>query len=143
MLLIVLAYAARNKLVIMGEIRYHVREKSIILSERILVSIPSCHRFPRTPGQASAWPGWTVTRNGSPWLDRAREHEEPPEPEEWYEDYAPLTPGELAEIEDAAADDLLAVAAAASGRGAARASQARRGSSPASPPARRPRSARG
>ena len=49
------------------------------------------------------------------WLDRAREHDEPPEPEE-YEDYAPLTPDELAEIEDAAADDLLAVAAAASGR---------------------------
>ena len=35
------------------------------------------------------------------WLDRAREHDEPPEPEE-YEDYAPLTPDELAEIEDAA-----------------------------------------
>ena len=49
------------------------------------------------------------------WLDRAREHDEPPEPEE-FEDYAPLTPDELAEIEDAATDDLLAVAAAASGR---------------------------
>jgi Domain of unknown function (DUF222) len=49
------------------------------------------------------------------WLDLAREHEEPPGPEE-YEDHAPLTPDELAEIEDAAADDLLAVAAAASGR---------------------------
>jgi Domain of unknown function (DUF222) len=49
------------------------------------------------------------------WLDRAREHDEPPEPEE-YEDHAPLTPDELAEIEDAATDDLLAVAAAASGR---------------------------
>ena len=31
------------------------------------------------------------------WLDRAREHDDPPEPEE-DEDYAPLTPGELAEI---------------------------------------------
>ena len=49
------------------------------------------------------------------WLDRAREHDEPPLEEE-YGDYAPLTPDELAEIEDAAADDLLAVAAAASGR---------------------------
>ena len=49
------------------------------------------------------------------WLDRAREHDEPPLEEE-YEDYAPLTPDELAEIEDAAADELLAVAAAASGR---------------------------
>ena len=49
------------------------------------------------------------------WLDRAREHDEPPEPDE-YEDYAPLTPDELAEIEDAATDELLAVTAAASGR---------------------------
>ena len=49
------------------------------------------------------------------WLDRAREHDEPPEPEE-YEDHAPLTPDELAEIEDAAADDLLAVGAASTGR---------------------------
>jgi hypothetical protein len=49
------------------------------------------------------------------WLDRAREHDEPPEPDEC-EEYAPLTLDELAEIEDAAADDLLAVAAAASGR---------------------------
>ena len=49
------------------------------------------------------------------WLDRAREHDEPPREEE-YGDYAPLTPDELAEIEDAATDDLLAVAAAASGR---------------------------
>jgi hypothetical protein len=49
------------------------------------------------------------------WLDRAREHDEPPEPDE-YEDHAPLTPDELAEIEDAAADDLLAVGAASTGR---------------------------
>ena len=51
------------------------------------------------------------------WLDRAREHDEPPESgQEEYEDYAPLTPGELAGIEDAAADELLAVEAATSGR---------------------------
>jgi hypothetical protein len=49
------------------------------------------------------------------WLDRAREHDEPPEPE-GYEDYAPLTEEELAEIEDAAADELLAVEAASTGR---------------------------
>ncbi len=49
------------------------------------------------------------------WLDRAREHDEPPLEEE-YEDHAPLTAHELAEIEDAAGDELLAVAAAASGR---------------------------
>ncbi|HMH37611.1 MAG TPA: hypothetical protein VK584_11815, partial [Streptosporangiaceae bacterium] len=49
------------------------------------------------------------------WLDRAREHDEPPEEEE-YEDHAPLTLDELAEIEDATADDLLAVEAATTGR---------------------------
>ena len=49
------------------------------------------------------------------WLDRAREHDEPPL-EEGYEDYAPLTEQELAEIRDAAADELLAVEAASTGR---------------------------
>jgi len=51
------------------------------------------------------------------WLDRARDHDEPPEPvEEEYEDVEPLTPEELAEIREAAADELLAVRAATSGR---------------------------
>ena len=70
---------------------------------------------PADPGWAEdlAWLDRDPERES--WLDRAREHEEPPEPEE-YEDYAPLTSDELAEIDDAAADDLLAVAAAASGR---------------------------
>ena len=50
----------------------------------------------------------------------AGEHDEPPEPED-YEDYAPLTEEELtaeelAEIGDAAADELLAVEAASTGR---------------------------
>ena len=49
------------------------------------------------------------------WLDRAREHDDPPEPEE-SGGFPGLTPDELAEIEDAAADELLAVEAAASGR---------------------------
>ena len=49
------------------------------------------------------------------WLDRVCEADEPPGPEE-YEDVAPLTPGELAEVRQAAADDLLAVEAAAAGR---------------------------
>ena len=50
------------------------------------------------------------------WLDRVCEHDEPPEPEE-YEDFAPLTAEELAEIRAAAAaDELLAVEAAAAGR---------------------------
>ena len=51
------------------------------------------------------------------WLDRAREHDEPPESgEEEYEGYAPLTEQELTEISEAAADDLLAVEAASTGR---------------------------
>ena len=49
------------------------------------------------------------------WLDRVCEHDEPPEPEE-YEDFAPLTAEELAEIRQAAADELLAVEAATAGR---------------------------
>src|SRR6476660_10021659 len=49
------------------------------------------------------------------WLDRAREHDEPPLDEE-YEDHEPLTEEELAEIGEAAADELLAVGAATTGR---------------------------
>src|SRR5438067_10570613 len=49
------------------------------------------------------------------WLDRAREHDDPPREEE-FEDYEPLSAEELAEIEDAAADELLAVEAATTGR---------------------------
>jgi Domain of unknown function (DUF222) len=54
------------------------------------------------------------------WLDRAREHDEPPQEEE-YGDFDPLTAEEftaeeLAEIREAAADELLAVEAASSGR---------------------------
>jgi hypothetical protein len=49
------------------------------------------------------------------WLDRVCEADEPPEPEE-YEDFDPLTPEELAEVRQAAADDLLAVTAATTGR---------------------------
>jgi hypothetical protein len=49
------------------------------------------------------------------WLDRAREHDEPPLEEE-YADHEPLTEEELAEIREAAADELLAVEAATTGR---------------------------
>src|SRR5207344_596857 len=49
------------------------------------------------------------------WLDRAREHDDPPGDEE-FEDFEPPTPGELAEIREAAADELLAVEAATTGR---------------------------
>jgi hypothetical protein len=49
-------------------------------------------------------------------LDRLCEQDEPPEEEEECEDDAPLTAEELAEVRQAAADDLLAVQAAAAGR---------------------------
>src|SRR5215472_4356076 len=48
-------------------------------------------------------------------LDRVCEHDEPPQTEE-YEDVDPLTAEELAEVRRAAADDLLAVQAATTGR---------------------------
>ena len=73
------------------------------------------HRVPRTPGGTTISPGWTATRNGSAgWTGPASTTSRPSRKE--YEDYAPLTAEELAEIGDAAADELLAVAAAASGR---------------------------
>ena len=49
------------------------------------------------------------------WLDWVCEHDEPPG-EEDDEDFAPLTPEELAEIREATADELLAVEAASAGR---------------------------
>src|SRR5580765_5323160 len=50
------------------------------------------------------------------WLARAREHDEPPGEDEEFEDFAPLTAEELAEIDEAAADELLAAKAASTGR---------------------------
>ena len=49
-------------------------------------------------------------------LDRLCQQDEPPGDDEEYEDFAPLTPEELAEVRRAAADDLLAVKAATTGR---------------------------
>jgi hypothetical protein len=49
------------------------------------------------------------------WLDLARKYDDPPEPEE-SGGFPGLTPDEVAEIEDAAADELLAVEAATTGR---------------------------
>src|SRR6478736_10091116 len=76
--------------------------------------------MPASP--ASADPGWDedlawLDRDPERecWLDRAREHDDPPEPEE-SGGFPGLTPDEVAEIEDAAADELLAVEAATSGR---------------------------
>src|SRR6476646_5412119 len=48
-------------------------------------------------------------------LDRVCEHDEPPGPDE-FEDVEPFTAEELAEIREAAADELLAVEAATAGR---------------------------
>jgi hypothetical protein len=60
-------------------------------------------RDPMTAGECEAW------------LDWACEHDEPPGEEEDQE-YVPLTTEELAEIREAAADELLAVEAASTGR---------------------------
>src|SRR6516162_1127265 len=49
-------------------------------------------------------------------LDRLCQQDEPPGDDEEYEDFAPLTPEELAEVRETAADDLLAVKAATTGR---------------------------
>jgi hypothetical protein len=49
------------------------------------------------------------------WLDRLCELDEPAGEEE-YEDFDPLTPGELAEIREAAADEMQAAGAAMAGR---------------------------
>ena len=76
--------------------------------------------MPPEPGPAD--PGWAedlawLDRDPEreSWLDRAREHDEPPLEEE-YGDHEPLTAEELAGIREAAADELLAVGAAATGR---------------------------
>ena len=50
------------------------------------------------------------------WLARAREHDEPPGEDEDDGDFEPFTAEELAEIDEAAADELLAVKAATTGR---------------------------
>src|SRR5215470_9177597 len=60
-------------------------------------------RDPMTPAELEAHLDWVC------------EHGAPPEPEE-YEDVDPLTPEELAEVRQAAADVLLAVKAATTGR---------------------------
>src|SRR6185312_8572838 len=111
-LFILLALSARNKLVIMNNIRYHVR-RTIILPNG-WCSMPT-EPVPADPGwdEDLAWLDRDPERE--PWLDRAREHDEPPLAEE-YENYAPLTEEELAEIGEAAADELLAVEAASTGR---------------------------
>src|SRR5690348_18259168 len=59
-------------------------------------------------------------------LDRVSEHDEPPGPDE-FEAFEPFTPEELAEIREAAADELLAVEAATTGRRGPRSEERRVG----------------
>jgi uncharacterized protein DUF222 len=106
-----------NKLVIMNDICYHVR-RIILSSERMWFMPPS--PVPADPGPDDL--GW-LDRDPEreTWLDRASEDDEPLELEDEFGDCGPLTEQELtgeelAGIEDAAADELLAVAAAACGR---------------------------
>jgi Domain of unknown function (DUF222) len=75
------------------------------------------------PSPVPADPGWDedltwLDRDPEreTWLDRAREHDEPPSEDEDDENFEPFTPEELAEIGEAAADELLAVKAATTGR---------------------------
>src|SRR5690348_12281898 len=78
------------------------------------------------PSPVPAAPGWDedltwldrdpmTAQEREELLDRICEEGEPPEPEE-FEDFDPLTAEELAEIREAAADELLAVKAATTGR---------------------------
>jgi uncharacterized protein DUF222 len=84
-------------------------------SERMWSMLPSPVPADPGPDEDLAWLDRDPEREF--WLDRAREHDEPSGPgEDEYEDCAPLTEEELAGIEDAAADELLAVEAASTGR---------------------------
>src|SRR6266545_7048430 len=103
---------------------YHVlsgdHERDLLLCSKEIITPNGWCSMPPEPVPVD--PGWDedlawLDRDPEreSWLDRAREHDEPPLEEE-YEDHVTLTAHELAEIEDAAGDELLAVAAAASGR---------------------------
>jgi len=75
------------------------------------------------PSPAPAGPGWDedlawLDRDPERevWLARARQHDDPPGEDEGYGDFEPFTAEELAEIREAAADELLAAKAATTGR---------------------------
>src|SRR5690349_14068620 len=75
------------------------------------------------PSPVPAGPGWDedlawLDRDPERefWLARAREHDDPPGEDEEYGNFEPFTAEELAGIEEAAADELLAAKAASTGR---------------------------
>jgi hypothetical protein len=79
------------------------------------------------PEPVPAHPGWDdgparpdrdprTAADREAWLDHLVASDDPPEPEEEYEDFEPLTAEELAGICAAAADEMLAIDAAATGR---------------------------
>src|SRR2546423_7482551 len=103
---------------------YHVlsgdHERDLLLCSIEIITPNGWWSMPPEPVPAD--PGWDedlawLDRDPERecWLDRAREHDDPPEPEE-SGGFPVLTPDEVAEIEDAAADELLAVEAAAPAR---------------------------
>src|SRR5260370_28063531 len=72
------------------------------------------------PSGWDQYPAWldrdpVTPEERAAWLDRVAELDDPPEPEE-HEDWDPLTADELAGIRAAAADELLALEAATTGR---------------------------
>jgi hypothetical protein len=71
---------------------------------------------PADPGQDEdlAWLDRDPERED--WLARARQHDDPPGEDEGYGDVEPFTAEELAGIDEAAADELLAARAASTGR---------------------------
>jgi Domain of unknown function (DUF222) len=111
--ILILAQVDRNELVIMNDLRYHVRRTTLLPNGRWFMPPEPVPADPG-PDEDLAWLDRDPEREV--WLARARDHDEPPGEDEEYEDCAPLTAEELAEIEEAAADELLAVKAATTGR---------------------------
>ena len=74
------------------------------------------HRFPRTPGGTRISPGWTATRSGRTGWPGPASTTSLPARTRSTRTSSPFTPEELAEIQEAAADELLAVKAATTGR---------------------------
>ena len=72
--------------------------------------------MPPDPVPADPPPDPMSAQERAAWLDRVAEQDEPPGLEEWPDPEEELTAAELAEIGEAAADQMLAIEAAATGR---------------------------